>query len=211
MTAMSRYTIKVVMFDFGGVIADEGFRNGLIQIANMNNLDGEEFFHTAREVIHDTGYLTGKGTEGQFWKSLRDLTGIRGSDAELKDIILKGFTVRGWMLELISWLKGKGIRLAILSDQTNWLNELEKHMNIFNLFEVVFNSYHLGKSKRDKTIFSDAAGAMHIKPGEALFVDDAEGHVERAREMGLHAIFFTEKGDFLKGLSVFFPDLPGDL
>ncbi len=210
MTAMSGNKIKAVLFDFGGVIADEGFRNGLFEIARKNGLDGGEFAETAREIIHDTGYLTGEGTEELFWKTLRSVTGIKGSDAELRDAILTRFTVRDWMLKLIVRLKENGARLGILSDQTNWLGELEEHMKIFSFFEEVFNSYHLGKSKRDKTIFLDVVKAMGIEPGEALFVDDTEGHVARAREMGLHAVYFTGKESFLKQLSVFFPDLPGD-
>jgi hypothetical protein len=35
------------------------------------------------------------------------------------------------MIEVVSWLKGQGVRLAILSDQTNWLDELEEKMGIF--------------------------------------------------------------------------------
>lgn len=200
-------TIKVVLFDFGGVIADEGFRNGLFEIAEKNGLVREAFAEKAREIIHDTGYLTGGGTEEQFWQTLKDETGITGTNAELKSVILRGFTVREWMLKLIGGLKEKGIRLAILSDQTNWLDELEEHMKIFGLFEQVINSYHLGKSKIDRTIFSDVVDILKIEPGEALFVDDTEGHAVRAREMGLHAIFFRGKDDFLKELSFFCPGL----
>lgn len=210
MTAMRGHKIKAVLFDFGGVIADEGFRNGLLEIAAKSGLDGESFVEKAREIIHETGYLTGRGTEENFWETMRKETGIKKTDAELRNIILKGFTVREWMLKVIERLKGKKIRLAILSDQTNWLDELETHMKIFGLFEQVFNSYHLGKSKKDRTIFPDVLKIMKLEPGEALFVDDTEGHVERAREMGLHAIFFRGKDDFLKELSVFFPDLPED-
>ncbi len=210
MTAVRGHKIKAALFDFGGVIADEGFRNGLLEIAAKSGLDGESFVEKAREIIHETGYLTGRGTEEYFWETMRKETGIKKTDAELRNIILKGFTVREWMLKVIERLKGKEIRLAILSDQTNWLDELETHMKIFGLFEQVFNSYHLGKSKKDRTIFPDVLKILKLEPGEALFVDDTEGHVERAREMGLHAIFFRGKDDFLKELSVFFPDLPED-
>lgn len=198
---MNSCMIKAVLFDFGGVIADEGFKNGLYEIARAAGIDPESFFEKARDTIHDTGYLLGTGSEGAFWDALRNETGIRATGEEMKRIIFKGFNVRPWMIELIKRLKVKGFRVAILSDQTNWLDELEEHMKIYSLFERVFNSYHLGKSKLDPTIFTDVLAVMGLVPSEALFVDDTPGHVERARQVGLHAILFTGKEDFLERLS----------
>jgi len=56
--------IKAVIFDFGGVLAEEGFREGLKVIATKNRLVPDEFFKAAEDVIHETGYVTGKADEG---------------------------------------------------------------------------------------------------------------------------------------------------
>lgn len=202
---MNECLIKGVLFDFGGVIADEGFRNGLNEMAGRSGLDPEDFFRTAGVLIHETGYLLGTGSEHDFWERLRRETGLKGSDGELKETILKGFTVRPWMIEKVRELTGRGVRVAILSDQTDWLDELEEHMRIFSLFERVFNSYHLGKSKLDPTQFTDVLGIMGLEPGETLFVDDNAGNVERAAKVGLHAILFRGKDDFLQQLSAYCP------
>lgn len=207
---MGQCTIQAVLFDFGGVIADEGFRNGLHRIARANGLDEDAFAEKTRDIIHDTGYLTGKGSEESFWQTLRDETGITGSDSYLRGIILEGFVLRAWMIKVIEWLKGKGVRLAILSDQTNWLDEIEDYRPFFHLFDMVFNSYHIGKSKLDKSLFSDVLKIMDLKPEHVLFVDDTEGHVERAREVGLKAIHFVGKDDFLRRLSEYCSGLPRD-
>ena len=55
--------IKAVIFDFGGVIAEEGFREGLMAIAKKKNLDEQSFYRTAVEIIFKTGYVTGKAKE----------------------------------------------------------------------------------------------------------------------------------------------------
>lgn len=204
-------TIQAVVFDFGGVIADEGFRNGLYEIAANNGLDRKEFFQQAREIIYETGYITGENDEKTYWNTLRFRTGIQGADALLRGTLLKGFTVREWMIRLIRWLKAQGVRVAILSDQTNWLDELEEGMGIFSLFEQVFNSFHIGKTKRDVSLFNDVLQVMSLRPEEVVFVDDTEGHVERAQWAGINAICFTGRDDFLKALSRFFPELPPDL
>lgn len=204
---MEECRFKAVLFDFGGVIADEGFRNGLHEIARLNGLDEEDFAATTREIIHDTGYITGRADEAFFWEILRRQTGIRGSDSHLRGIILKGFTLREWMLRVIEELRTRGIRLAILSDQTNWLDELEEKLGFFRLFERVFNSYHLGRTKLEKQIFLDVLDTMRLEPGDTLFVDDTQEHVGRAREAGIQVIHYRGKDDFLERLSVLCPGL----
>jgi len=44
--------IRAVMFDFGGVIAEEGFWLGLTHIAIQNGKDSDGFFNAAVELIH---------------------------------------------------------------------------------------------------------------------------------------------------------------
>src|SRR3990170_3531180 len=67
-------------------------------------------------------------------------------------------------------------------------------------FDRVFNSYRLGKGKRDATIFDDTVCTLGVAPGEALFVDDNSGHVERAASRGLRAVLFRNQDRFLSGL-----------
>lgn len=208
---MKSCTFRAALFDFGGVIADEGFRNGLHEIARTNGLDEEGFAARTRDIIHETGYITGTGSEAFFWDTLRGKTGIRGSDAELRNTILKGFTLRDWMLVVIRTMKAKGIRLAILSDQTNWLDELNDKLGFFDLFERVFNSYHIGRTKLEKSLFVDVLDIMHLAPRGVLFVDDTGGHIGRAGEVGLLTIHYRGREDFLERLLKLCPELSQDL
>ncbi|HBR22478.1 MAG TPA: HAD family phosphatase, partial [Nitrospiraceae bacterium] len=107
--------IKAVIFDFGGVLAEEGFREGLKVIAIKNGLDPEEFFKIAEEMIYETGYLTGMTDEKNYWNALREKTGIKGSDKELREEILKRFVLRTEMLGYIKKIKANGFITAILS------------------------------------------------------------------------------------------------
>ena len=204
---MTPHKIQAAMFDFGGVLADEGFKNGLQAIARKNNKDPEEFVALARELIHTTGYLTGENDEASYWDALRTHTGISGEDRELREEILTRFTLREWMFDVLKKLKAGGVRLIILSDQTNWLDELEEKHHFSFLFERVFNSYHTGKCKRDQSLFKDVLKILSLKPAEVLFVDDTKGHIERAHDVGLNTIWFQGKDAFLAGLHTLFPEL----
>lgn len=197
-------SIKIVLFDFGGVLAEEGFRNGLYAIARKNGSNEEKFFTVSREIMYRSGYVTGRTTEDIYWQAVRNETGITGSDEDLRNEILSRFTPRPWMFDIVRQLKKAGMTVTVLSDQTNWLDELNTRFDFFPSFDAVFNSYHLGKSKADESQFSDIIARFHCEPRHALFIDDDEAHCERARRVGLHAIRYTRREIFLQHLEALF-------
>jgi len=194
---MSDLRVDGILFDFGGVLASEGYRHGLYAIARSNGLDPELFEKTAEAQIFLSGYLTGQADEAAYWRILREQTGIAGSDSELRGIILEHFSLRTWMFDLIRDLKGH-VKLAILSDQTDWLDELEARWGFFHYFDFVFNSFHTGRSKLDPLTFDAALSAMGIPAGRSLFVDDRIGNIERAASRGLLTLHYRGKEDFLE-------------
>jgi putative hydrolase of the HAD superfamily len=191
---------KAILLDFGGVMAEEGYREGLKAIARANGLDPEEFFEKAVRITYDSGYVTGKIGEGEFWTALRQSTGIRGSDAELREEILSRFVLRPRMLELVRVLKMQELYIALLSDQTNWLDELNLAEGFFKEFDRVFNSYHAGRSKREAEWFVEVVEEIGCSPDEVLFVDDSPGHIANADSKGLRAILFRDTGSLLRDL-----------
>lgn len=192
--------IRAVLFDFGGVLASEGFREGLEAIALRNGMDPDAIFTLASDAIYESGYITGRGTESDFWNLLRRQTGLAGEDAALTGEILRRFVLRPRMVHAVRALRAHGVITAILSDQTDWLERLEARDRFFLEFDRVFNSYRLGKGKRDATVFDDAVRALGVLPQEALFVDDNPGHVERAASRGLRAVRFRDQDRFLSEL-----------
>lgn len=192
--------IRAVIFDFGGVLASEGFREGLVAIALRNGVDPDEVFSLASDAIYESGYITGRGTEADYWDLLRRKTGIAGMDSDLTGEILRRFVLRPRMLSAVRMLRAHGVITAILSDQTDWLERLEARDRFFLEFDRVFNSYRLGKGKRDATVFDDTVRALGVAPKEALFVDDNPGHVERAASRGLRAVLFRDQDRFLSDL-----------
>ncbi|MEN6615689.1 MAG: HAD family hydrolase, partial [Syntrophorhabdus sp.] len=109
--------------------------------------------------------------------------------------------------DIVQQLKTMGATVAILSDQTNWLDELDARFKFFHLFDAVFNSYHLGKSKADESQFPDTIARLNGESRRALFIDDDEAHCERARKAGLNAIRYAGRETFLKDLGHYFPEI----
>jgi putative hydrolase of the HAD superfamily len=193
---MSNPSIKAVLLDYGGVIAEEGFRNELAAMAREQGLDPKRMIDLARREVYATGFVLGWGDEQTFWASMREGAGLRGSDAELTRRVLDSFVLRPWMIERVRRWRARGYVTGILSDQMHWLDWLDERDHFYQYFDHVFNSYDLGKGKRDPTLFYDIAARLGLAPGEILFVDDLKSNVDRAREAGWQVVHYTDQAAF---------------
>ncbi len=193
--------IDLVLFDFGGVVAEEGFKEGLAAVARADGLEEGAFIQAAFDTIYSTGYVLGKAPEREFWNTLRQKTGVRGYDADLRREIFSRFLLRDWMIDLVKKLRAGGRRVGLLSDQTDLLDQLEEKYSFFRHFDYVFSSYRLGKGKRDASLFDDVARVVKTEPDRILFIDDDPGHVDRARHRGWKAILYVERNGFQKDLA----------
>ena len=197
---MSKAAIRAVLFDYGGVIAEEGFYNGLVELAKEQSLHVRSMPEEGMKAVYDSAFVLGHGTAAEFWTLLRKRTGLEGDDDFLTGRINDGFQIRHWIIELVRSLRAKGYVTGILSDQTHWLNELDKRDHFFREFDHVYNSYYLGKGKSDPSLFTDVVNDLKLQPGEVLFTDDSEKNVQTARKMGLRAILYVDHEGFVAEL-----------
>jgi putative hydrolase of the HAD superfamily len=198
--------IKAVLFDFGGVLAEEGFRNGLEAIAKKEGLDPASFFQKAESIIYSTGYVLGHCPESEYWQAVRKETGIKTLEEDLHREILERFILRPEMFQIATRLRHQGLWVGILSDQTNWLEELDRRYGFYKTFDKVFNSYRLHKSKRDPAWFIEICFELGLSSQEALFIDDNPGHIARAAKVGLHTILFQNRVQFREALGEYSKD-----
>jgi len=180
--------MQAVLFDFGGVLAEEGFREGLKAIAWKHGADPEPFYNHARRVIYECGYALGRNTESAFWNLLRKQYPLNGSDAELRREILSRFHLRPRMMQAAACLKDLGFVTAVLSDQTNWLDEIELRQPFGHHFHRVFNSYYLHQTKRMPETFHRACSELGVDASRTLFLDDSPENCSTARKAGVTPI-----------------------
>ncbi len=193
---MTDTAIRAVLFDFGGVLAEEGFHNGLVKLAAEQGLDVKTMPEEGMKAVYDSGFVLGRGSASDFWNLMRERTGLRGNDDSLTEVILNGFVLRDWMMDVVKKLRADGYITGILSDQTHWLDELDEKYHFSRFFDHIYNSYYLGKGKQDPTLFTDVVANLKMQPAMVLFVDDNAANVFRAQTEGLSAIQYIDREDF---------------
>ncbi len=200
-TAVRATAIRAALFDFGGVLAEEGFRTGLETLARRQGLDPQAVYRAAPGAIYDSGYVVGRGTEDDFWRLLRQRTGLQGEAEVMRQAIATRFVLRPRMLAIARALRRQGYITGILSDQTDWLDRLDAELRFFQYFDRIYNSYHLGKGKHDPSVFDDVISDLGLTPEQVVFADDDPGNIERARSRGLRALLFRGEDRFVDDLT----------
>ena len=187
------HEIRAVYFDLGGVYYTEGFREGLFAIARKYRMDEEELYQSAAEVVFANGYVRGETLEAEFWEQLAETAGTEVKLSPERETILTAFKPLPGMPDLVARIRDQ-VLVGLLTDQCNWLYELDERDELFTAFDTVVNSYEEGFTKRDMEIFRIACQRFALLPEEVIFFDDNTGNVDRANEFGMRAFLFEDAG-----------------
>lgn len=185
--------VRAVYFDLGGVYYTEGFRDGLFAIARKHGLDEHGFYEAAMDVIFANGYVRGEAPERIFWDELAEALTLDVDLYAERDLVLNAFKPLPGMVPLVAQIR-EFVPVGLLTDQCNWLYELDDRDGLLSAFDAVVSSYEEGFTKRDSEIFRVACQRMDVLPEEALFFDDNTRNVTGAREFGMRAYLFESAG-----------------
>ncbi|MBL4622573.1 MAG: HAD family phosphatase [Immundisolibacteraceae bacterium] len=195
--------IDTVIFDFDGVIAEPGFRLGLAQMSRPMDQPIEEIARQGMRALLKSGYVTGLGSEAEFWQMLTVSINMDGNAAQLREAIISRSEIRQPMLRLIEKLRQTGITVALLSDHTDWLDQIITANQLNDYFDYLFNSYHLHQCKRDPEVFDRVVKLVDAVPGQTLFIDDNPDNVGRAISRGLNGIVYRDHQQLLTAMEGF--------
>ena len=180
--------IKAILFDYGGVYGNEGFSALLERLSKISGKSYETVFNLGfKKICIEDGFAAGKVPEEYFWNEIFKRLEIPKSKVninELREYMFEHFKPRDYMERLVDRLR-KYHKVGLLSDQTAWLDELDKRYNIYSHFDYLFVSFKIGLTKHDPEIFEYACKEMGVNPVNVLFIDDNEQNVVLARKKGI--------------------------
>ncbi|MDQ2939886.1 MAG: HAD family phosphatase [Actinomycetota bacterium] len=191
---------KAIISDFGGVLTTPLIQSFVAfqdqtGIA-METLGSAMQRMAERDSSHPLFELEkGELTEALFLERIADELepelGHRPEMHRFSEIYFDALKPNPPMIELMRELKGRGLRMALLTNNVREWEPLWRSMvPIDELFEVVVDSAFVGCRKPDPEIYEIVLERIGLGGDQCLFVDDVEGNCEAARELGMTAVHF---------------------
>lgn len=181
---------RVVVFDFGGVIADiEGSQmiNFLLRSFKINRYELDKTFSKLDHHI-----VQGK-SERQFWQQFASSESIslpyRWFD-EFVEIITGSIIEIPETIALVRALKREGYQTAMLSNIRSSQAGVIRKLGYYDLFSPVLLFCEIGVDKPDPKAFQILLQTLKQPSRSVIFIDDKIDNIKAARKLGIDSILF---------------------
>lgn len=192
-------SIKVVIFDVGNVLTQSG-KARVIDFAERYGLNEER----VREAfaVSLPGLETGQYGEGGFWTAFFAALGIVDEPDDSLFTRHFGGGIDPAMEELVLELKARGLHCVVLSDTVIQHARVHRDHGLYDHFDAVCLSHEIGCRKSgasrdprfqgDRTIaFRIASLTAGVPTSACVMIDDIEGNLIAAQEVGMRGIHFN--------------------
>jgi putative hydrolase of the HAD superfamily len=187
-------TVKAVVFDLGGVLAEV---SGVASLRAMAGIDSDEaLWHRWLSCDWVRAFERGRCSPEDFAAGVVSDWGLSIDPADF----LAEFS--GWVNrpydgadELVAAVAGR-CTVGCLSNMNavHWETTIS-HWPFVARFDHVFLSYRIGAVKPDREIYDHVIAALGVAPEQILFVDDNQLNVDGAVDAGIRAYRTKGVGD----------------
>lgn len=202
---MKNNTIKIILWDFGGVLTESPIKN-FRKFENDNNY----ILNTIIKINSNNKYKNAWAKLEKNEVSIEEFSKIFTQEAKefgienintnklLKCLDVKLNTKMVKLLEHIS----KFYTCACLTNNFKRMNT-SNFENIKKNFSLIVESSKIGMRKPEKKIYLYVLNLLKVNAEEILFIDDLGINLKPARELGFHTYKFTNTNDtisFMKNM-----------
>lgn len=199
-TPLSITPIRVIVFDFGGVV-------GKSNRELVNKAVAETFHISPQEVPALMGrlkqYLIEGGDETVFWESVAHSFGRKMPNnwlTEFRFILASSMNEVPGSLEIVKRLRKQGFQVALLTNVRKDKAEVIRKLGYYEYFEPAILSCDVNCVKPDPKIYKILLDKLNASPEECLFIDDKRENVNAAQDLGLDVICFLSAEQLSKEL-----------
>ncbi|TKC56573.1 HAD family hydrolase [Pedobacter hiemivivus] len=182
-------TIKVVFFDVGGVLLNNGWGHQSRQeAARLFDLDYSEM-----EVLHSfifNVYEIGKITLDDYLDTVVFNHPRSFTKEDFKTFMFaQSEELPGLLQWLKDWKRSCGFRIISINNEGRELNDYRiKKFGLHDCFDAFVSSCEVGMRKPDPGIFKLAMGIAQVSTEECVYFDDRIMLAEAAQKLGIRSI-----------------------
>ncbi len=195
---------KYLVLDFGNVVATSPWRNWditpkFVELIDLNKLDMDKYLEIKNKYRHMlsekiinldqeldmfTRYYDGILSEVNYQNYTKEIAKAIAYDRVHNN---GRYELCNGIKDELEILKDKYI-LIMLTDNWPCVFDYLRDMEIDKYFDKIYVSSIYGSIKREGTFFDYPINDYHIKPGEALFIDDCEENLDVAKTKGFDVL-----------------------
>lgn len=194
--------IEAVVCDFGGVLTTPlfeafakiqaefgiGAKDLGAAMRLLTERDGENpLFPLERGEVSEDDFLARLGG------ALAEVLGREAHVHRFRMALFEGLEPNPPMIELMRELRGRGLRMAMLTNNVREWEPLWRAMlPVDEIFEQVVDSGFVGHRKPERRIYEITVERLGVTFERCLFVDDLEPNIRAAEELGMRAVHFRD-------------------
>lgn len=189
--ADQKTSIRVVVFDFGGVIAKADTTQMSAFLMKSFGINKDELSNALRNM---QDFISKGGSEKEYWEQYALSKRLVLPNTWLDQwaaIIKKSITEIPETIAIVKALQNQGYQTAMLSDVTQYQAEIIRKMGYYDLFYPVLLSYEIGVKKPNPEAFKILLETLQKPASDVLFIDDRIENVEAAENLGIDSIQFS--------------------
>ncbi len=210
--------LEAVVCDFGGVLTTPLFE-AFAHIQEQFGIEAEDLTAAMRKLGEEQGenplfpLERGEIAESEFLAelgaALEQLLGRPTHVHRFREALFGGLQPNPPMIELMRELRGRGLRMAMLTNNVKEWEPLWRSMlPVDEIFEEVVDSGFVGARKPEARIYEITFERIGVAAERCLFVDDLEVNIEAARELGMRAVHFRDNEQAIGEIRAALPEAP---
>lgn len=191
---------KVIVFDFGGVVANADTAQMSTFLVDSFQINQSELSSALKEMQN---FISKGLSEEQYWKQYAASKKVTLPNNWLQlwdEVLRKSITEIPETIPIVKDLQSRGYQTAMLSDVTQYQAEVIRKMGYYDLFSPVLLSYEIGVKKPNPEAFEILLKTLQKPPSDVIFIDDRIENVQAAKNLGIDSIQFISPGQLKKDL-----------
>lgn len=198
---MQKSKIKAIIFDMDGVLIDSEHWWQKFEHKFFASILKPWNKETERNIEYD---IMGRGLK-DIHQVLRDKYGLKMTWPALRtafdnaalDIYLKQCKLMPGVLEVLDYLKKKGIKTALASSSFHsWIKMMLNRFELKKYFDAIVSSQDVGsRSKPAPDIYLYTAKKLKLEPQDCLVVEDSQNGILSAKRAGMKVVGYRSKNN----------------